>query len=207
MTRGSPPRMKMRYTLSHRTAGPEVEVSLVPRACIAVVPGYPQAPPTVAPRVGEARTADSVLSGIPASGCGTLRRCDDASPLHALCRVGGAQEDRRRLSDHAGAAGRRAARDAQLWHDDPRFAGAVRLVAARRGVPTWRWKARGSTGNRSSTSWKPTSRCCSSMPSTSKRCPGARPRSRTRSGSRNCCNMGCYGPALFRRPRSGSYGS
>lgn len=58
----------MRYTPSPRTAGPEVGLALVPRACRAVVPGYPQAPPTVAPVAGEARTAESAPSGSPASG-------------------------------------------------------------------------------------------------------------------------------------------
>ena len=43
-----------------------------------------------------------------------------------------------------------------------------------------------------------------SMPSTSSRCPAARPTSRTASGSPSCCSTGCSRPSSCRPSRSGS---
>ncbi len=61
--------------------------------------------------------------------------------------------------------------------------------------------------------WKPTgtsskagSRCCWSTRATSSRCRDARPMSPTPSGSRNCCNTACCGPASSCPPRSANCG-
>jgi hypothetical protein len=127
--------------------------------------------------------------------------------LYGLCcGLDAHKEDGRRLLAVSGARGQRAEEVRTFGTTTRELIGLADWLHAA-GCTHAAMESTGSTGGRSTTSWRAAWSCCSVNAQHVKAVPGRKTDVRTASGSRSCWSMDCCAGALSPRPRSASCAS